>query len=461
MRDDFTGPGGASLAEARAFLDANPEVQGIDLALIDCHGIARGKTIRRHELDSLFTRGRGIPGSIFAQDVTGDDVEETGLVWAGAGGDCLCWPIGGTLGLMPATGRGHVLISMWGPDGQPFAPEPRNALRAQVARAEAMGFAPMGALELEFYLIDRDRDGDGRHRPARYLLSGRKTTANNCMSVDELDEMSPFFDAVYAGARALDLPMETLISEYAAGQYELTLRYRGLMRAADDAVIAKRLIRATARRFGMEACFMAKPFGHQAGSGMHLHLSLADGAGRNLFADPGEGVLSPLMLQAIGGIRATIGDTMLVLAPFQNSWRRFASAVYSPADDTWGVENRTVALRVPGGNPAARHFEHRVAGVDANPYLVAAITLGGALDGIEAKADPGPPVTGVAAEAGHVPDLPRGWLEAIERFERSEFCHRILGPAQHRGFAAVKRAEYQRLALTVTEAEWELYGFTV
>lgn len=461
MDDAFAGPGGATLAEARAFLDAHPDVQGIDLALIDCHGIARGKTIRRHELEGLYTQGRGIPGSIFAQDVCGDDVEETGLVWSGAGGDCKCWPLAGTLGVMPATGRGHVLISMWGPDGAPFAPEPRNALRAQVARAEGMGFAPMGALELEFYLIDRERDGDGRWRPARYVLSGRKTTANNCMMVDELDEMSPFFDAVYEGGRALGLPLETLISEYAAGQYELTLRYRDLMRAADDAVIAKRLIRATARRFGMEACFMAKPFGHQAGSGMHLHLSLADGAGRNLFADPAEGVLSPLMLQAIGGIRATVGDTMLVLAPFLNSWRRFASAVYSPADDTWGVENRTVALRVPGGSAKARHFEHRVAGVDANPYLVAAVTLGGALDGIEAKSDPGPPVTGVASEAGHVPDLPRSWDEAIGRFERSEFCHRVLGGAMHRGFAAVKRAEHRKMALTVTEAEWETYGFVV
>jgi len=167
------------------------------------------------------------------------------------------------------------------------------------------------------------------------------------------------------------------------------------------------------------------------------------------------------MLQAIGGIRETVGDTMLVLAPFLNSWRRFASAVYSPADDTWGVENRTVALRVPGGSAKARHFEHRVAGVDANPYLVAAVTLGGALDGIEAKADPGPPVTGVASEAGHVPDLPRSWDEAIGRLERSEFCHRVLGAAMHRGFAAVKRAEHQKMALTVTEAEWETYGFVV
>ena len=141
------------------------------------------------------------------------------------------------------------------------------------------------------------------------------------MSVDELDAKSPFFDAVYAGARSMDLPLEALISENATGQYELTLRYRDLVRAADDIVIAKRLIRCTARRFGMEACFMAKPFGNESGSGVHLHLSLGDGAGRNLFADQPDGTLSPLMLHAIGGVRRRIGATMLILAPFLNSSR--------------------------------------------------------------------------------------------------------------------------------------------
>ena len=148
-----------------------------------------------------------------------------------------------------------------------------------------------------------------------------------------------------------------MISEYAVGQYELTIRYRDLLRAADDVIVAKRLIRSAARRFGMEACFMAKPFGQEAGSGMHLHLSLANADGHNLYADQPSGQLSPLMLHSIGGIRHTIGDTMLVLAPFLNSWRRFASVVYSPASDTWGVENRTVALRVPNSSASTRHFE--------------------------------------------------------------------------------------------------------
>lgn len=454
-------PSKSSPDEAQAFLARHPQVEAIDIVITDCHGIGRGKSIRRHELESLFTSGRGIPASMFAQDVAGDDVEGTGLVLNDGGGDHRCWPVPGTLGFLPATGRGQVLISMYNPDGSGFAAEPRHALVAQVERARALGFEPMGALEVEFYLIDRERDAAGRMQPARYLLTGRRSLNTNTMSVDELDEMSPFFDAVYEGAKTLDLPLEALISEYAAGQYELTIRYRDLMRATDDVVIAKRLLRATARRFGMEACFMAKPFGKLAGSGMHLHLSLAGPDGSNLFADQADGSLSPLMLNAIAGIRGTIGQTMALLAPFYNSWRRFAVVNYSPGNDTWGVENRTVALRVPSGSPKARHFEHRVAGVDANPYLVAAVTLGGALDGIAAKADPGPPVIGNAYENAPANDLPRNWVEAIDQLESSAFARRILGDMLHQGFVAVKRAEVVKLAQEVSDAEWALYGFTV
>lgn len=206
---------------------------------------------------------------------------------------------------------------------------------------------------------------------------------------------------------------------------------------------------------------MAKPFGQEAGSGMHLHLSLNDENGNNLYADLPDGQISPLMLQSIGGIRQTIGDTMLVLAPFMNSWRRFASAVYSPASDSWGIENRTVALRIPNGSANTRHFEHRVAGVDANPYLVAAATLGGALHGIALRCDPGPAAEGNNYTEGRVADLPKSWVEAMDRMAASHFMKDVMGPSLHRAFVAIKRAEYQRLALEVSEVEWNLYGFTV
>lgn len=453
-------PSGSRVDEAKDFLAKYPEVDAVDILMVDCHGIGRGKTIRRHELEALYTSGRGMPSSLFGQDVAGDDVDGTGVV-ADGGGDQRCWPVPGTLGYQPLVDRGQVLVSMYEDDARPFAAEPRHALMGQIERARRAGFEPMGAFELEFYLVDRERDASGRHQPARYALTGRRSLARNTMSVDELDEMSPLFDAIYEGAKHLDVPLEAVISEYAVGQYELTVRYRDLARAADDVIVAKRLIRSVARRFGMEACFMAKPFGQEAGSGMHLHLSLADADGNNLFADSADGSLNPLMLHAIGGIRATLAETMLVLAPHLNSWRRFASAVYSPMSDAWGIENRTVALRIPATSGKARHFEHRLPGVDANPYLVAAVTLAAALDGIADARDPGAPAEGNSYGDGDGVGLPRNWLDAIDCMERSDFARRALGDLLHQGFIAIKRAEWRRLALEVSEAEWALYGFVI
>ncbi|MEH6484644.1 MULTISPECIES: glutamine synthetase family protein [Pseudomonas] len=448
------------MEELNQFLAKYPDVKGVDIVMTDCHGIGRGKTIRRHELESLYESGRAMPTSLFGQDVAGDDVD-CSLVLHDGGGDKRCWPVPGTLGLQPHSGRGVVLVSMYNADDSPFNADPRAVLVRQVEAANKAGYAPMGAFELEFYLIDKERDANGRYQPARYLLSGRRSRNRNTMAVDELDEMSPLFEMIYAGAEHLGIPMESVISEYAVGQYELTIRYRDLLRAADDVILAKRLIRSVARRFGVEACFMAKPFGQEAGSGMHLHLSLNDEGGSNLYADQPCGELSPLMLQSIGGIRKTVGDTALILAPFLNSWRRFASAVYSPASDTWGFENRTVALRVPDGSAKTRHFEHRVAGVDANAYLVAAVTLAGAMQGIHEESDPGPAVEGNGYSKEHVADLPTSWKGAIDRFEQSAFMQEVFGQCLHESFVAIKRAELQRLELDISEAEWDLYGFVV
>nr|WP_323783120.1 glutamine synthetase family protein [Amylibacter sp.] len=448
----------APLSEAQAFLDAYPEVQAIDIVLSDLHGVGRGKIIRRHELQSLFTSGRGMPASLFAQDVSGHDVEGAIATMQDGGGDSICWPIPNTLGFQTATGRGMVLLQLENAAGTPCPLDPRTALMQQINRATALGLTPMGALELEFYLVDKERDADGRPQPARAPMTGRRLSGTNCMSVDELDEMAPFFDAVYDGAAALDLPMESLISEYAVGQFELTLRYRTLAQAADDIVRSKRLLRTTARRFGMEACFMSKPFSQSAGSGMHLHLSLNDPSGVNVFGDTETGETAQTMLHAIGGIRKTMADSMLALAPVLNSWRRFAGTVYSPATNTWGTEDRNVALRIPNGSAKSRHFEHRVAGVDTNPYLVAAIVLGAALDGIENATDPGP--QGADTPSNH-PAMPEGWLDAIDRFEASDAMKSLLGAPLHQIFCAVKRGEYTALAVEVTELEWQLYGTTL
>jgi glutamine synthetase len=202
---------------------------------------------------------------------------------------------------------------------------------------------------------------------------------------------------------------------------------------------------------------MAKPYVELAGSGMHVHVSVADAAGENLFAaeDP-QG--SPLLRHALGGLKATMAESLLVFAPNGNSYRRFRSRSYAPIATQWGVNNRSVSLRIPTGPPASRHIEHRLAGADANPYLAAAIVLAGIEHGIEARLDPGPPVTGNGyAEQGALGELPQTWQEAIDRAAGSTFLADALGAPFHKVFLAIKRQECERFSAEVTELDRAWY----
>jgi glutamine synthetase len=450
-------PEAADIAEAEAFLAAHPEISAFDLVLIDLNGIARGKIVRRHELLAIFRSGRHLPGSILGLDVTGEDVEETGLVWADGDADRRAWPIPGSLVPLPWTSppRGEVRLALFELDGTPMAADPRHALARQVNRLETDGLRPILAYELEFYLLDRERTADGNFQPLRLPLSGERPEGIQVYGVSELDRLEPFVDAVYRGAQAQGLPVETLISEYAQGQFELTLRHGNALRAADDLAMLKRLLRALALRHGMMASFMAKPFAGRAGSGMHVHASLADAAGNNLFADRDE-TLAPLLKHAVAGLLETMHESMLVFAPHLNSWRRFSAQSYAPTTPTWGTNNRSVAVRIPAGAPAGRHLEQRAAGIDSNPYLVGATVLAGMRKGILAKADPGPETTAYAAIASD--DLPPDWRSAIETATGSCFLKDALGERLHHVFLALKRAEYRRFASEVTALERALYG---
>ncbi|MGO4834268.1 glutamine synthetase family protein, partial [Rhizobiaceae sp. 2RAB30] len=233
---------------------------------------------------------------------------------------------------------------------------------------------------------------------------------------------------------------------------------KDVMRAADDLLMLKRLVRAQARRHGVTACFMAKPIEKYAGSGMHFHVSLLDDAGANIFTEKQEGSWSPQILHALGGLAETMGESMLVFAPHANSWRRFVSQSYAPVAPTWGVNNRSVALRVPAGDAKNRRIEHRPSGVDANPYLVAATILAGISKGLDEKLDPGPETTGNGYEApSSKTTMPGDWRTAIEAAKASAFLRQALGEDLHRTFTAIKEAEYLRVARTVSELDYHLY----
>lgn len=458
-------PSGSDRAEAEAFLAAHPEIEAFDIVLHDSNGIGRGKIIRRHELLSIYDNGRHLPISILGLDICGEDVHETGLIWDEGDGDRRAWPVPGTLRPIHKSQppRGEVLLSVYELDGRPMTSDPRHALQRQVDALGAEGLVPAGAFELEFFLLENDPGPDGRRHAARDVLDRRRNSKTDVYSVDQLHGMLPLFDDIYADAAKAGIRAETLISEFAPGQYELTLHYRNdVMQAADDLMRLKRIVRWHARQHGVTACFMAKPNEDYAGSGMHFHVSLCDREGRNVFVEAVEGTWEPRLLHAIGGLRATMGEAMLVFAPHANSWRRFASQSYAPVSPTWGVNNRSVALRIPAGNPAARRIEHRPAGVDANPYLVVATVLAGLRHGMARQIDPGPETTGNGyAEAADAPPIPPDWRSAIEAAKGSAFLRDALGEDLHGTFCAIKAAEYARVARRVTEVEFDLYLHTV
>jgi len=462
---DTHSPSGSTVTEAEAFLDAHPEIEAFDIVLHDANGIGRGKIIRRHELEGFYAGGRLLPVSILGLDICGEDVHETGLIWDQGDGDLRAWPIPGTLVALHGTQppRAEVLMSLYDLSGAPMPSDPRHALARQVSAMAAEGLHPAGAFELEFFLLANERDAQGRVQPARDVLDGRASRRTEVYSVDHLHGMLPLFRDIYAGAALAGIQAETVISEYAPGQYELTLHYRtDMMQAADDLVRLKRIVRAQARSHGVTACFMAKPVEDYAGSGMHLHVSLPDASGRNEFAESDGAGWQPALLHALGGLRTTMGEAMLVFAPHANSWRRFAAQSYAPVSPTWGVNNRSVALRIPAGAGAARRIEHRPAGVDANPYLVAATVLAGIRHGLTHQIDPGPETTGNGyASAPDAPAIPVDWRTAIEAAQRSAFLADALGADMHRTFTAIKAAEHARVARTISDVDYDLYLHTV
>ena len=444
--------------EVTSFLSAHPHLSQIALILTDINGIARGKFLRPHELHALFLQGRPLPSSILSLNVLGEDVDTTGLVWEVADQDCLAKPIVNSLKLCPwLPNTGQVLVSMDKLAGLPAAvADPRLRLAAIIAGLKADNLQPALACELEFYLLDAQAWKQGKVMPAT-ASNQLPLTQTQVYSVDDLEAMRPFFADVYKYAALQGLPAETAISEYAPGQFEITLVYRkDALQAVDEAIQFKRLIKGVAEQHGMLACFMAKPFTEQAGSGMHIHVSLQDNDGLNLMSTD-ETETNAYLLHSIGGMAATIQDSMAIFAPHANSYRRFKANSYAPTAATWGINNRSVTFRVPTGAAASRHIEHRASGADANPYLAVAAVLAGLHHGIKYQIHPGKPIEGNAyGEQNNT--LPLNWYDSLAAFANSAFIADYFGEDFQRIYSALKREECERFNAEVSELDhrWHL-----
>lgn len=449
------------LPEAEAFLAASPETQSFNMIWTGVSGVQRGKLLRRPEVLGAYKNGRFLPGSIMGVDVNGEDVVETGLVWDDGDADRIAWPLPGTLLPVPWTeGSAQFLTALHELDGSPSIVEPRNTLARVVERFKEMRLTPVAAVELEFYLMDREAALSGNPRPPKSLLNEARAEHFQCYLLQDLDDFQPFFRDLYSGAEAQGLPALTVISEYAPGQMEIVLQHRpDVLKAADEAIMFKRLVRATAERHGLAATFMAKPYSQYTGSGMHIHVSLMDEDGRNMFAAENASE-SPLMLNAIAGLKETMAEAMLIFAPNANSYRRFRRNSYAPIAPSWGVNNRTVSVRVPATKGEAMHIEHRPAGADANPYLVLAAVLAGMHHGITHKLDPGPAVVGNGYEQP-APKMPTNWYSAIDAFRGGRVIRDYLGDRFVDIFSIIKEVEADRFNAEPTPRDFSWYLRTI
>jgi len=443
--------------EARSFLAANPDITAFELFILDANGIPRGKLLHREELLAVYESGRPLPSTILGLSMHGEDVEDSGLVWEVGDIDCRAYPLAGSLVRLPwrRMPTAAVQVSMHPSEGLPATvADPRHVLVKVIEALKTAGFYPIMACELEFYLLDQKRNTQGHPQPARDV-DGARPCSTQVYGLRELEQIEPFLADLYQACETQGIPARTAISEYAPGQVEITLEHGEALAAMDQAVRYKRLVKGVAHAHGMQACFMAKPFAHLAGTGMHMHLSLADAAGQNLFASENPAG-TPLLRQVVGGLLASLLDSLLLFCPNANSYRRFQAHSYAPLAPTWGVDNRTVSMRVPGGPPKTRHIEHRICGADANPYLAAAAILAAALRGIREQIDPGEPMEG-NGYAKAQSRLPSDWLTALNALSASSWAKQALGEDFLKVYLAVKREEYRQFMAEVGEQDWRWY----
>jgi glutamine synthetase len=440
--------------EADWFLRAHPDITTIEALLPDCNGVMRGKWLPRHKLAKVFQGEFKLPITALSLDIWGRDVEE--LVFESGDADGICRPIEGSLLPTPWTvddSLGQIMLSLYTADGAPYLGDPRHVLKRILSRFHNAGWRPVVAAELEFSLVLYDRDGI-HHTCPRPL--GGAPIGGNTYGVDVLQTNAALVEDIRRACEIQQLPFDGIVKESAPSQYEINMQHvDNPVLAADQIQMMKRLIKGVSAKHGLVASFMAKPFENEAGNGMHVHCSMLDERGDNVF-DDGSELGSDQLRHAIAGCMHYMAESTAIFAPNFNSYRRFQPGAHAPTSPSWGYENRTVSVRVPAGKHSARRLEQRVSGADANPYLVFAVLLAAVFDGLQQKLDPGKPIKGDGYQQS-TEILPQYLPEALTRFQESSFIKRSLGPELQRIYALSKWQENAEFRSRISELEYQSY----
>ena len=441
----------------------------VKIAFADIDGVLRGKYISREKFLSAVESGTSFCDVIFgwdSGDVAYDDVKFTG--WHTGYPDTPARIDLGTFRKIPwENGLPFFLGELIEPGGQPSAICPRQLIKRIQEQAAAMGYTVKASQEFEWYNFQETPDSLQRKNFQQLVPL---TPGMFGYSILRQSQNSAFFDAIFDQLTRFDVPIEGLHTETGPGTLEAAIRYSGLTEAADRAVLFKTAVKELAYRHGIMATFMAKVNELLPGCGGHVHQSLWDAGGeRNLFAGDeadqahamnrdAPGALSPLLEQYIAGQLHCLPYLLPLFAPTINSYKRLVEGAWAPTTLTWGMDNRTVALRVLNTTAAATRLETRVIGADVNPYLAMAGAIGSGLYGIRHQLKLERPVTvgnGYAdRQAGR---LPATLEHATAQMKGSPIAAEILGSGFAEHFVATREWEWRQSLKAVTDWEMKRY----
>lgn len=413
----------------------------------DFTGIARGKIVPVAKFSE--EEGMRLPEVVLVQTVTGEYAEG---VTPPTDPDMVLIPDPNTVRFVPWAKDpvAQVIHDCYNFDGSPVDLSPRYVLRRVLKLYEDMGWEPVVAPEMEFYIVDVNKDPDLPLQPP-IGRTGRPETGRKAYSIDAVNEYDDMFEDIYDYCDAQELAIDTLIHEVGACQMEINFLHGNPLDLADQVFLFKRTVREAAIRHNMYATFMAKPMEYEPGSAMHIHMSVTDKAtGKNVFSNE-DGSPSEAFFQSIAGMQKYFPQVIALFAPFVNSYRRLVRFNAAPINVQWGYDNRTCGIRVPHSGPSARRIENRLPGVDSNPYIALAATLACAYLGIVEKLKPSEPLEGDAYGLPFA--FPRGLDEAITSLRSCSPIAEVMGKRFVEAFCAVKEEEYIEYARVISP--WE------
>ena len=437
------------------------DVRYLTVFIVDINGVLRGKRLPVDQLERVINDGTRMPFSAANVDIWGRDIADSPLVFETGDKDGKCIWTSRTPILMNGNEKKNLFIPMSyaNEDGSPYMGDSRNVLINVLQNYAAEKLTPVLGLELEFYLTNPAAPDPAIANP----LNGAQKVHDGVLSVDDISDYSKFLDEICECCEANAIALEAISSESGMSQFEINLQHtEDVLKLADGLVFLKNIIRSIARKNGFAATFMAKPFASRPGNGIHAHYSLLNENKLNVF-DNGTETGSDDMLSSVGGLLAHMRQSALIFAPHLNSFRRLSPKQHAPLNFTWGYENRTAAIRIPGGKHSSRRIEHRVAGADTNIYLVLATILGAALDGLKRQTRPPQPVSGDCSHSGIGQEdaLPATWFEAISSFEHGDLIGGALNSVIHNMMIRTKRQELLTFTHDVSKFEYETYLETV